>query len=188
MDHHTHTSGTGSTAALRGHPLHPMLVGFPITLCIGAFVTDLVYLATNEAFWARGSVWLLAAGVAMGLLAAIPGTIDLLTIEHARRWRVAWIHGLMNFGLVTLAALNLFLRWGDPEAAVAPFGILLSAICVGLLAITGWLGGEMVYRHGVGVSKTVGHAAGSNGSHHAAPTPARAAGSGERTGSMHHQP
>lgn len=66
MDHHTHTSGTGRTAALGGHPLHPMLVGFPITLLIGAFVTDVIYLATDRAFWAQGSVWLLAAGVAMG--------------------------------------------------------------------------------------------------------------------------
>jgi uncharacterized membrane protein len=73
MDQHTHTSGTGSTAALGGHPLHPMLVGFPITLFIGAFVTDVVYLATSGAFWAQSSFWLLAAGVAMGLLAAIPG-------------------------------------------------------------------------------------------------------------------
>jgi len=179
MDHHTHTSGTGSTAALRGHPLHPMLVGFPITLFIGAFVTDVVYLATSGAFWAQSSVWLLAAGVAMGLLAAIPGAIDLLTLEHARRWRLAWIHGLMNLGLVTLAALNLFLRWRDPEAAVAPFGILLSAICVGLLAITGWLGGEMVYRHGVGVSKAVGPTKGSAASHDAAATTGSAAHGGE---------
>jgi len=185
MDHHTHTSGTGSTAALRGHPLHPMLVGFPITLFIGAFVTDVVYLATNGAFWAQGSVWLLAAGVAMGLLAAVPGAIDLLTIEHARRWRLAWTHGLMNLGLVTLAALNLLLRWGDPEDAVAPFGILLSAICVGLLAITGWLGGEMVYRHGVGVSKAVGHASGSDASHDATATPASAARGGERAAAPH---
>jgi uncharacterized membrane protein len=168
MDHHTHTSGTGSTAALRGHPLHPMLVGFPITLFIGAFVTDVVYLATSGAFWAQGSVWLLGAGVAMGLLAAIPGAIDLLTIEHARRWRLAWTHGLMNLGLVMLAALNLFLRWRDPEAAVAPFGIVLSAICVGLLAVTGWLGGEMVFRHGVGVSMSVGPPEESLESHKAA--------------------
>lgn len=179
MDHHTHTSGTGSTAALGGHPLHPMLVGFPITLFIGAFVTDVVYPATNEAFWAQGSVWLLAAGVAMGLLAAIPRAIDLLTIEHTRRWRMAWIHGLMNLGLVALAAMNLILRWRDPEAAVAPFGVLLSAICVGLLAITGWLGGEMVYRHGVGVSKAVGHAMGSDASHEAAATTESAAHGGE---------
>lgn len=175
MDHHTHTSGTGSTAALGGHPLHPMLVGFPITLFIGAFVTDVVYLATNEAFWARGSVWLLAAGVAMGLLAAIPGAIDLLTLEHPRRWRLAWIHGLLNLGLVTLAAVNLFLRWRNPESAVAPLGILLSAICVGLLAITGWLGGEMVYRHGVGVSKAVGHVMGSDASQDEAETTESAA-------------
>ncbi|MFK9866905.1 DUF2231 domain-containing protein, partial [Escherichia coli] len=50
------------------------------------------------------------------------------------------IHGLMNLGLVALAAMNLILRWRDPEAAVAPFGFILSAICVGLIAITGWLG------------------------------------------------
>ncbi|MCR5876815.1 DUF2231 domain-containing protein [Phenylobacterium sp. J426] len=175
MDPHSHTSGTGSTAALGGHPLHPMLVGFPITLFIGAFITDVVYLATSGAFWAQSSVWLLAVGVAMGLLAAVPGAIDLLTIEHARRWRLAWIHGLMNLGLVTLAAINLFLRWRDPEAAVAPFGVLLSAICVGLLAITGWLGGEMVYRHGVGVSKAVGHTKGSDAAHDAATTTGSAA-------------
>lgn len=163
---HTHTSGTGSTAALYGHPLHAMLVGFPITLLIGALVTDIAYLALSDPFWARSSFWLLAGGLLAGLVAAIPGAVDLFTIEHARGWSLAWTHGLLNLGVLALALVNLILRWGDQAGAILPYGLLLSAVSAVALVVTGWLGGEMVYGHGVGVSKSVGAPEGHSHEHH----------------------
>lgn len=157
MAHHIHASGTGSTAAVFGHPLHPMLVGFPIGLFIGAFVADLTNLILGDAFWARGSFWLLVGGFAMGLLAAVPGFIDLLAIRHARSWGLAWAHGLLNFGVLTVALVNLLSRRTDMAGTVLPYGLLLSALTVTLLGVTGWLGGEMVFRHGIGVSRSVGN-------------------------------
>lgn len=156
MAHHTHTSGAGSRAAIFGHPLHPMLVGFPIAFFIGAFVADLAFLILGDAFWARGSFWLLVGGFAMGLVAALPGSIDLLTIQHARRWGLAWTHGLLNLCVLTGALVNLLSRRADVTGAILPYGLLLSALTVALLGVSGWLGGEMVFRHGIGVSRSVG--------------------------------
>ncbi len=149
-----------------------MLVGFPIALFIGAFVTDLAYLAAGDAFWARASFWLLVGGLAMGLGAALPGAIDLLTIKHARSWRLAWMHGLLNIGVLLLALANMVLRWEDMAGAVLPYGLPLSAVSVALLAVTGWLGGEMVFQHGVGVSRSVG-ASGNKLHEHAPAVPSR---------------
>jgi len=67
-----------STAQILGHPLHPMLVAFPIAFFVGTFVSDLVYLVRGDVFWARVSFWLLAAGLAMGALAALAGFTDFL--------------------------------------------------------------------------------------------------------------
>lgn len=133
-----------------------MLVGFPIAFFIGAFVTDLAHLALGDPFWARASFWLLVGGLVMGLAAALPGAIDLLTIKHARGWSLAWTHGLLNLGVLFLALMNTVLRWDDMAGAVLPYGLPLSALSVAWLAVTGWLGGVMVFRHGVGVSKSVG--------------------------------
>jgi uncharacterized membrane protein len=141
-----------STAAVASHPLHPALITFPIAFLVGALATDVAYWITRTAFWAEFSVWLIGAGVVMGVIAAILGLIDFLTVERARKHSAGWIHLIGNLVAMTIATISLLLRWGNPVAHVLPTGLILSAITGAVLAVTGWFGGELVFRHLVGVS------------------------------------
>lgn len=145
------SEGISSTMSIAGHPIHPILIPYPIAFLSGAFITDLVYWITNNPFWAQASVWLIGAGLVMGALAAVVGLIDFLTIERAREPIDGWIHFLGMLGVEILAIVNLFLRPGDPAAAILPWGLILSAVTAGLLGIAGWFGGELAYRHMIGV-------------------------------------
>ncbi|MCL4294473.1 MAG: DUF2231 domain-containing protein [Anaerolineae bacterium] len=149
---HNHTQGVSSTAAIAGHPIHPILVPFPIAFFIGVLATDLGYWWTADPFWARASLWLAGAALATGLLAAIFGLVDFLTIGRAREHSAGWIHLFGNAIALILALANLGVRWSDPVAATLPWGLSLSAIVGAILIVTGWLGGELVYRHMIGVT------------------------------------
>jgi uncharacterized membrane protein len=139
-----------STARIGGHPIHPMLVPFPIVCFIGALVADIVFLNNYNAGWAEASRWLLGIGIVMGLLAAIAGLTDFLGSERIRSMSDAVKHMLANVTAVVLEIVNLFLRLHNDEA-IAGIGIILSAIVVLILLYSGWKGGELVFRHGIGV-------------------------------------
>src|SRR6185437_10343958 len=96
--------GVRSTAAIKGHPIHPMLVPFPIAFLVGALATDLVFTGMADPFWARASMWLVGAGLVMGALAALAGLADFLTIQRARSLTEAWVHFLGN-GLALILSL-----------------------------------------------------------------------------------
>jgi uncharacterized membrane protein len=145
-----HRHGVESTAAVFRHPIHPMLIPFPIASLIGALVTDIAFRATSNVFWADVSFWLLLAGVVTGAVAAIPGMIDFSTIDRVRSLTSAWVHAGGNVVALTLAIINLSLRWSDPVAGAQGWGLALSLVTVALLGVTGWLGGELSYRHRIG--------------------------------------
>jgi uncharacterized membrane protein len=148
-----HGFGIPTTARIGGHPIHPMLVPFPIAFLIGTLLSDLAFWNTRDPFWATASSWLIGAGVAGGALAALAGLADLLGGRAVRALRAAWIHFLGNATAMALAAANLWLRLDQGATAVVlPRGLLLSAAVVAIFAVTVWLGWEMVYRHGVGVT------------------------------------
>jgi uncharacterized membrane protein len=109
-----------------------------------------VFQATNNVFWADVSFWLLLVGVVTGAAAAIPGMIDFSTIDRVRRLTSAWVHAGGNIVAMVLATINLSLRWSDPAAGAQGWGLGLSLVTVALLGVTGWLGGELSYRHRVG--------------------------------------
>ncbi len=141
-----------STAAIAGHPLHPMIVPFPIAFLVGALATDIVFLAnTGDPFWARASEWLLGAGLVMGALAAVLGLIDFLTIRRVRSLAAAWVHFLGNGLALALALWNLLDRTNAATLNVTQTNVILSAIVVAILLVTGWLGGELAFRHRIGV-------------------------------------
>lgn len=140
-----------STARLMGHPIHPMLVPFPIAFFIGALLADLAYWKTADAFWATAAVWLLAAGLVGAALAAVAGLTDFLGDRRIRAIGDAWLHMLGNVTAVVVELINLVLRWGHPAGALPSPGTYLSALAVLLLAFTGWKGGNLVFRHRVGV-------------------------------------
>lgn len=142
-----------STAKVAGHPLHPMIIPFPIVFFVTTLVTDLLYLQTGRPGFADASVWLLGAGIAMALLAAVLGFIDFLGDNRIRSLRHAWLHMIGNLIAVILEAVNLYFRAAQgAESAIAPTGVTLSVIVTLLLLFNGWMGWEMVYRHHVGVA------------------------------------
>ena len=144
--------GIDSTATVGGHPLHPMLVPFPIAFLVATLACDLAFWASGNPFWANVALWALGAGVATGALAAVAGLADFLGDIRIRALRDAWRHMLGNALLLVLAFSNLYIRGSARvlEQAVLPWGILLSATVVGLMIYTAWKGGALVYRHRVG--------------------------------------
>jgi uncharacterized membrane protein len=142
-----------STAKVAGHPLHPMIIPFPIAFFVSTLATDLIYLNTGRPGFAEASMWLLGAGLATALLAAVLGLTDFLGDRRVRRLRQAWLHMVGNVIAVALQAVNFYLRAsGDVRDAIAPSGVTLSAVVVVLLLFNGWMGWEMVYRGHVGVA------------------------------------
>ncbi len=109
-----------------------------------------MFQATNNVFWADVSFWLLLVGVVTGAAAAIPGMIDFSTIDRVRRLARTWVHAGGNTVALTLAIINLSLRWTDAAAGAQGWGLVLSLVTVALLGVTGWLGGELSYRHRIG--------------------------------------
>lgn len=142
-----------STAQIAGHPIHPMLVPFPIACFVGTLVTDIAYWCTAQMMWADFSAWLLVVGMIMGGLAAIAGLIDFLSNRLIRAQQPAWPHMVGNIVVLLLALLNTLVHTRDAWTSVVPTGLVLSIIVVLILPVTGWLGWSMVYRHGVGAIK-----------------------------------
>ena len=142
-----------STASLFGHPIHPLLVPFPVVCFIGAFVTDIAYTRSYNLQWQYFSIWLLAAGLLVGGLAAMVGFIDYFGDSRVRRARPANWHMGINLLAWVLSLINAFVHSRDGWTAVVPEGLILSGIVVLLLLVSGWLGQSLVYRHGVGVEE-----------------------------------
>lgn len=143
-----------STAQIAGHPLHPMIIPFPIVFFVSAFVTDVVFLGNGDRNWAMASYWLLGAGLVTAALAAVLGLTDFLGDKRVRV-RAAWLHMIGNVVAVLLQFVNFYLRWStSPETSVG-VGVILSGLVVLLLLFNGWMGWELVYRHRVGVRDRV---------------------------------
>lgn len=138
-----------TTAAIRGHPLHPLLVPIPIALFLAALVTDIVFIVDGSSGWAIASRWLLGGGLAGALLAALAGFVDFVGNARIRELRDAWLHLFANLALVVIEAVNLLLRLPNPDVA-ASIGVALSAVAVLVMLFSGWKGGELVFRYGVG--------------------------------------
>jgi uncharacterized membrane protein len=139
-----------STMQVRGHPIHPMLVSFPIACFVGTLLTDLAYWKTANVMWTNFSSWLLFAGLVMGALAAIAGLVDFLGNRSIRNITAAWVHFIGNAVVLVLALFNAFVHSRDGWTSVVPTGLVLSALTVLVLLVTGWMGWTMVYRYRVG--------------------------------------
>jgi uncharacterized membrane protein len=141
-----------STARIGGHPIHPMLIPFPIVFFVSTLVTDIAFLSTGQAGWATASLWMLRAGLVMAALAAVAGLTDFLGDGRVRGLKDAWLHMIGNVIAVLLELVNLYLRYQGGNDAVSPAGVTLSAVVVALLLFNGWKGWELVYRHRVGIA------------------------------------
>ena len=139
-----------STAQVGGHPIHPMLIPFPIVCFVGALVTDIVFLNNHDPGWATASRYLLAVGLVMAALAAVAGLTDYMGDDRIRRMGDALKHMIANVTVVVLEIVNLVVRLKNDDA-VGGIGVWLSAASVLLLLYSGWLGGQLVYFHRVAV-------------------------------------
>ncbi|HLO84499.1 MAG TPA: DUF2231 domain-containing protein [Nostocaceae cyanobacterium] len=144
-------SGVPSTVAIAGHPLHPLSIIFPIAFLAAALGSDIGYWLTKDFFWARASFWLIGLGLVTGIIASIIGLSDFLQIERVRKRFAGWAHLVLNVSLISLTALNFWLRLGNPEARILPWGLVISLFVGTLTSITGWFGAELSYRHKIGV-------------------------------------
>jgi uncharacterized membrane protein len=146
------TDNPRSTASIGGHPIHPMLIPFPLAFFIATFVCDLIYAQTSNINWVTASEWLLAAGLVMAALAAVAGLIDVLGDQRIRALNDAWLHAGANVLAVLIELYNFYSRYTAGAAAVLPVGLVLSLVVVLLLVFSGWKGGRLVFVHHVGVS------------------------------------
>jgi uncharacterized membrane protein len=139
-----------SPASIKGHPIHPMLVGMPIGLWVFSLVADLVYqLGLGDESWARTAQYCIGGGIVGALLAAVPGLFDLLSLSDPRVKRMGVIHMSVNLVVVAIFAVSFLLRMNGLPGDTGP--IVLSGLGVVLLGVGGWMGGELVFRHGVAV-------------------------------------
>jgi uncharacterized membrane protein len=144
-----------STAKIAGHPIHPMLIPFPIAFFVSAFVCDLAFWQTANPAWATAAMWLLGAGLVMAALAAIAGLTDVLGEPRIRALNDVWWHAGGNIVVVLIELYNWYARYTEGVAAVVPKGLVLSLIVVCILMFTGWKGWELVYRHRVGIADDI---------------------------------
>jgi len=137
-----------STAKIAGHPIHPMLVPFPIVCFVLTFVLDILFVRGNTGV-AHASNWLLAIGLAFAVLAALAGLTDFLG-EKRIRGGDAVKHMLANVTAVVLEVVNLLMRRGNPDF-IGSTGVYISLVVVLILLYSGWKGGDLVFKHGMGV-------------------------------------
>jgi len=144
-----------STASAGGHPVHPMLIPFPIALWIFSLIADLVYLWRGNPVW-RDYVafYALLAGIIGAAAAAVPGIVDWLSIKDRAVKRIADWHARLNVIALIVFLIDFYLRTtsgGRWVGGSLTIPLVLSVFGIILIAISGWLGGEMVYVHGVAV-------------------------------------
>jgi uncharacterized membrane protein len=142
-----------SRAKFLGHALHQQLIPFPLGLLVTSVIFDVIHLVTGGEQWALVAFWMIAAGVIGGLVAAIFGAIDFMAIPSGTRAkRIGALHGGGNVVMVALFAASWLLRTGSPTDP-STLAFVLSLAGGGLSGLTGWLGGELVDRMGVGVDE-----------------------------------
>ncbi|HVG32134.1 MAG TPA: DUF2231 domain-containing protein [Pyrinomonadaceae bacterium] len=143
-----------SKASIMGHPVHPMLIPFPLALWVFSFISDVLYLLLDDGLWLVVAKYTLAGGIIGGLLAAVPGLIDWLALKSKEVKRIADWHARLNIIALLIFAASLYLRtrYGRPLVnSSLTIPILLSGLGVILISVSGWLGGSLSYDHGVGV-------------------------------------
>lgn len=140
-----------SRLSLRGHPIHPMVIHFPVAMLLSLVATDLAFLWTGDSFWAQGSLWLAGIGALGGWVSGLIGLGDLLLVSRIRHLITAWCHAIMAVMLLSLATMNWLLRIDDMMAMIWPWGLLVTLLSALMIAITSYFGGQLVYEHAVGV-------------------------------------
>jgi uncharacterized membrane protein len=140
----------GSAIALVGHPIHVIMVHFPIAFAIATLGVDVFYWFSGDVFWARVGIWSTGMAFWSGVAASIVGTGELLLVRGIRLLEASWSHAVAAMTLIAIVGANWGLRLIDP-ASILPHGLALSALATVMVGFAGWHGGKLVFDHGVGV-------------------------------------
>lgn len=145
-----------SKASIGGHPLHTVMVTIPIGMFTAALASDIAYQVSGQIFWYEVAWWALLAGMVSALAAAVPGLIDYFAVaRHTPARATAIAHLIINVTVVAVYTLSLWLRrdYGALEGTAWALAFGLEAVSFAALGASGWLGGEMVYRFGLGMNR-----------------------------------
>ncbi len=136
-----------------GHPFHPILVTVPIGTWVASLGFDIgSYVVDDAAFLVRGSLWLIVIGVVGALVAASVGLLDFFTIPAGTpAFRTGLVHLLLNTGIIVAYVVNALWRNGSTSEHAPPGPLVLSALSLAALAVSGYLGGKLAFRYGVRV-------------------------------------
>jgi uncharacterized membrane protein len=141
---------TGSAVALVGHPIHAMMVHFPIALVMATLGIDIFYWWSGDPFWVRVGLWSAGFAFATGVAASIVGTAELLLVPGIRARVASWNHAIAAMTLLAVAGANWGVRLHYPED-ILPHGLALSVIATITTGFAGWHGGKLVFDHGIGL-------------------------------------
>ena len=143
-----------SRAAIAGHPLHPAMVAIPIGAFTVTLVADVLAYLKGGTIWGDVASYSLLVGIVGALAAAVLGFIDFFGVRMSEAgYKVARLHMILNLTAVVLFAVSAWLRFSDPDGwGVAACSI--STLAFLILSGSGWLGGELVFKHKVGVVET----------------------------------
>lgn len=135
-----------------GHPVHPMLVAFPVALYITGFIFDLIAVSSDNGTFAQVGFWCITAGLIGALLAAVTGLADWTGIPSGTRAKsIGLRHGLLNSAALVLFVISWALRITAPEHRPSVVLVIVEFVAVLIAGAAAWLGGELVDRLGVGV-------------------------------------
>ena len=146
-----------SPASIGGHPIHPMLIPFPIALWVFSLVADVIFLWRGNPVWKNYiAFYALLAGIIGAAAAALFGLIDWLSLTEKSVVKIANWHARLNVIALVVFIISFYLRTASGASWIngsETIPVLLSVLGVVLISISGWLGGEMVFRHGVAVEQ-----------------------------------
>ena len=140
----------GSVVALVGHPIHVMMVHFPIAFVIATLGIDVFYWWSGDPFWVRVGLWSAGLTFWTGLAASLAGTGELLLVPGIRLREESWSHAIAAMTLLAIAGANWGLRLHYPES-ILPHGLALSGLASAMAGFAGWHGGKLVFDHGIGI-------------------------------------
>lgn len=141
---------TQSLIAFAGHPIHAMMVHFPIAFAFGLLGADLIYWFNGDPFWARAGTWLVGAAFLSAVGAGLAGLAEILLVPGIRRRVASWAHGVAAVMLIAILGTNWGLRLADP-ASVLPEGLALTLLGAVMTGVAGWHGGRLIFDHGIGL-------------------------------------
>ena len=143
-------------ASIGSHPIHPMLIPFPFALWFFSLVADVIYFVSGAPVWETVAFYTLAGGIVGAVMAAVPGIIDYFSIKDEKVSKIAGWHARLNVLALLVFGASFYLRTRDGMQMVdgsMTVPVLLSVFGVILISISGWLGGEMVYKHRLAVEE-----------------------------------